>query len=103
MRRFTKAQMKSLLEEVEAGIKNSKDNSMVLEKVQEFGYTPQTFTDAENLRQEAEGLYLATGPRAGQKISLSIQQNRQPYALLSYWIISSKCFVSIKLITLGFK
>jgi hypothetical protein len=73
MRTFTKREMKSLLEEVGAAITNSKDNPLVLEKVQEFGYIAETFTAAEELRKEAERLYLEKGPKAGQKISLSIQ------------------------------
>jgi hypothetical protein len=44
-----------------------------LDKVQPFGYTPGNFAGAEALHKEAERLYLAKGPKAGQKISLSIQ------------------------------
>jgi hypothetical protein len=73
MQRFTMKEMKSLLDEVGTAINNSKDNPLVLEKVQEFGYTPETFTATEELRKEAERLYLEKGPKAGQKISLSIQ------------------------------
>lgn len=77
MRRFSKKEMKSLLDEVGTGIENSKDNPLVLEKVQEFGYTLEIFTSAEELRKEAERLYLEKGPKAGQKISLSIQLREQ--------------------------
>ena len=77
MRRFSRKEMKSLLDDVGTGIKNSKDNPLVLEKVQEFGFTMENFTSTEELRKQAERLFLEKGPKAGQKISLSIQLREQ--------------------------
>ena len=65
--------MKELLENVRVAIKNSLKNADVLEKVLEFGITGESFTTAEELLKTSESLYMEKGPRAGQKLGLSIQ------------------------------
>lgn len=77
MRRLTTAQMKRLFDEASAGIVNSKNNPMVMEKVSYFGYNPDTFTTAEKIYADAEALYLQKGPKIGVKISLSIQLKKK--------------------------
>jgi len=47
MRRFSKVEMKELFDEASAGIANSKDNPMVLEKVATLGYTRDSLVAAE--------------------------------------------------------
>ncbi|MCP5108191.1 MAG: hypothetical protein GY950_32695 [bacterium] len=73
MRKLSTVQMKKLFEESAIAIDNSKDNPLVLDKVSEFGYTAEALLDAEVLYKQAEKLYLEKGPKAGQKVSLSIQ------------------------------
>jgi len=70
---FTNRLMKELLENVRVAIKNSLKNADVLEKVLEFGVTGESFTAAEELLKKTETLYMLKGPRAGQKVALSIQ------------------------------
>ncbi|MDQ1349875.1 MAG: hypothetical protein QG657_176 [Acidobacteriota bacterium] len=73
MRRFSKAEMKELFDEASAGIANSIDNQMVLEKVAGFGYTRDSLVEAGTTYSEAETLYLQKAPKVGLKLSLSIQ------------------------------
>ncbi len=72
MRRLSKVQMKELFDESGAGIANSKDNPMVLEKVATFGYTRDSLLAAETDYTIAESLYLQKGPKVGLKLSVSI-------------------------------
>ncbi len=73
MRIFLKAEMKELFDEASAGIANSKDNPMVLEKVATFGYTWDSLVAAETDYTTAESLYLQKAPKVGLKLSLSLQ------------------------------
>jgi hypothetical protein len=77
MRRFSKLQMKELFDEAGAGIANSKDNPVVLEKVVGFGYTQGNLVAAETIYADAETLYLQKKPKVGVKISLSIQLRKK--------------------------
>ena len=77
MRRLSKVQMKELFDESGAGIANSKDNPMVLEKVVGFGYTRDSLVAAETDYTTAESLYLQKGPKVGLKLSVSIQLRKK--------------------------
>ncbi|MCX6581457.1 MAG: hypothetical protein NT166_14890 [Candidatus Aminicenantes bacterium] len=77
MRIFLKAEMKELFDEASAGIANSKDNPMVLEKVAMFGYTRDGLIAAETDYINAESLYLQKAPKVGLKLSLSIQVRKK--------------------------
>ncbi|MCX6583487.1 MAG: hypothetical protein NT166_25210 [Candidatus Aminicenantes bacterium] len=77
MRIFLKAEMKELFDEASAGIANSKDNPMVLEKVAMFGYTRDSLVAAETDYTTAESLYLQKAPKVGLKLSLSIQVRKK--------------------------
>ncbi|MDQ1352607.1 MAG: hypothetical protein QG657_2913 [Acidobacteriota bacterium] len=77
MRRLSKVQMKELFDESGAGIANSKDNPMVLEKVAMFGYTRDGLIAAETDYTTAESLYLQKAPKVGLKLSLSIQVRKK--------------------------
>lgn len=77
MRVFSKKEMTQLFEESGIGIKNSKDDPVVLGRVQEFGYTAENLAAAEALHTEAETLYLEKGPKSGKKINLSIQLKKK--------------------------
>jgi hypothetical protein len=90
MRTFTKREMKGLLEEVGTAIKNSKDNPLVLEKIQEFGYTAESLAAAEALHKEAEALYLDKGPKSGRKISLSIQLRKKIDDIHNHYMVYVK-------------
>lgn len=70
---LTNTKMKALFEQAGVGIANSKENPLVLEKIEDFGYTPESLLEAEALYNEAEHLYLTKGPKKGRKINLSIQ------------------------------
>jgi hypothetical protein len=90
MRIFTRKEMKRLIDEVGAGIENSQNNPLVLGKVQGFGFTPENFTATEAIRLEAERLYLTKGPKAGQKISLSIQLREEIEQIHSIFMVYEK-------------
>lgn len=70
---LTNTQMKELFERAGICIANSRENPLILEKVVDFGYTPESLLEAEALYNEAENLYLTKGPKKGRKINLSIQ------------------------------
>lgn len=77
MRKFTKKQMKKVLDSTATAIENSRKDPSVLEKVSEFGYTEESLQAGEDLLKKAEELYLEKGPKTGQKISLGIQVRKK--------------------------
>ena len=80
MRKFTKNEMKTILDETGSGIENSKDNTPLLEKVEEFGYNQEGFIEMEGVRNEAERLYLETG-RYRLKVNLEGQLHWESFFL----------------------
>ncbi len=87
MRSFTRKRMKELFDEASAGIKNSRGNAQVLERVAPFGYTEESLSAGEELLKKAERLYLEKGPKKGKKINVSMKLRKDIKEIHAHYIL----------------